>query len=105
MATAKAATEALKALEASAERQRVSLLRALQSAEHSLAEWKERALALEALDAKEKNDQARAPGRLRATLGGVELRRLLAHGPRGEGCPGPFDLYDAIEEPKPSAKD
>ena len=100
MATAKAATEALKALEASAERQRVSLQRALESAEHSLADWKARALAVEASEAKEMNDKARAPGRLRSTLGGVELRRLLAQGPRAEDGPGPQDFYDEIVEPQ-----
>lgn len=97
VATAKAATDALKVLEASVERQRASMLRALQSAELSLSEWKARALALEAGAAQEASNDARAPGRLRATLGGVELRRLLAQGPRGESDPV-RDLYAELEE-------
>jgi len=98
-ATATAATEALKAFEASAERQLASLQRALMSAERSLADWKARALALEAA-ASGDADAARVTGRLRASsLQGAELRRLLAHGPRREsGGKGRLDLYAEIEQ-------
>ena len=97
VATATAATEARAALEASAARQCASLQRALLSAERSLGEWQLRALALEGDSAK---DEAapRTPGRLRATLGAKQLRRLLAHGPRGEGGRAVHDLYADIEE-------
>ena len=97
VATATAATEALKAFEASAELQLASLQRALQSAERSLADWKARALALEAGAAGDQS-VARAAGRLRtSSLRGAELRHLLAQGPRRERRRTKLDFYAELE--------
>ena len=97
VATATAATEALKAFEANAELQLASLKRALQSAERSLADWKARALALEA-GASGDQSVARATGRLRtSSLRGAELRHLLAQGPRRERRRTKLDFYAELE--------
>ena len=96
IATATAATEALKAFEASAELQLASMQRALQSAERSLTDWKARALALEAAAG---DKDARARGRLRtSSLRGAELRHLLAQGPRRERRRTKLDFYAELEQ-------
>jgi hypothetical protein len=110
-ASAAAAQERLAVESAAAERSRGSLQRALHAAEADRQDWKARAHAWEAValraerqllqgDASDSSDDAQAPnasrGRLRATIAGVELRRLLAQGPSGAVAPA-LDAYSAAE--------
>jgi hypothetical protein len=110
-AAAAAAEERLAEAAVSAARERSSLERALRVAEQAAADWKARALAWEAAASGAGDGAgAQAPhtGRLRATLRGTELRRLLVHGtftppeqhaePDADAAPYVFPLEDAAPE-------
>jgi hypothetical protein len=110
-AAAAAAEERLAALTVSAERERGSLERALRVAEQAAAAWKSRALAWEAAASGGSGEGAQAPhtGRLRATLGGAKLRRLLARGPFSAPAvrvePDPDAYVFPLDEDAPDAQD